>query len=116
MLLPIKRKPLAIGTETGSNALVAPRAERVVTQEQDALNPKAVVDEDKILIVNLGQYRPMRPDDVRLLGRMLVNDLLAHVFNRREGKRSPVHLIIDELEHGEETITRRRPARRDDNA
>jgi hypothetical protein len=32
-----------------------------------------------------------------MMGRLLVNDLLAHVFNQSEGKRTPVYFLCDEV-------------------
>ncbi len=38
------------------------------------------------------------PDDVRTLGRLILNNLLAHVFARQAAERSPVFLVIDEVQ------------------
>jgi len=50
---------------------------RIFLQRHRTLDLATIIDEHKLLIVNLEQYRPLRPDDVRLLGRFIVNDLLA---------------------------------------
>lgn len=71
---------------------------RSLAQRTRSLNLGNVISEHKILIVNLEQYKPLRLDDVKLLGRMLVNDLLGNVFARPEGARSPVYLMLDEVE------------------
>ena len=50
----------------------------------------------KILLVNLEIKRPLALDDVRLLGRMIVNDIVSHVFARPADERGPVYFILDE--------------------
>lgn len=71
---------------------------RMVVQQNRGLSLDAVIGGNKILLVNLEQFRPLRTDDVKLLGRLLVNDVLAHVFARPENRRSPVYLILDEVQ------------------
>ncbi len=71
---------------------------RIVVQQNRGLHLDGILTGHKILLINLEQFRPLRTDDVRLLGRLIVNDLLAHVFARPEGKRGPVYLIMDEAQ------------------
>jgi hypothetical protein len=57
-----------------------------------------VLREHKILIINLEQYRPLRTDDVKLMGRFIINDILSHVFARPPRERTPVYLLMDEVQ------------------
>jgi len=71
---------------------------RMVVQQNRGLSLDAVIGGNKILLINLEQFRPLRTDDVKLLGRLLMNDVLAHVFARPENHRTPVYLILDEVQ------------------
>ena len=76
-----------------------PVIRRIFTQQARSLDLAEVIRERSILIVNLEQHRPLRTDDVRLVGRLLINDLVGHVFARPEVDRSrPVFLILDEMQ------------------
>jgi type IV secretory system conjugative DNA transfer VirD4/TraG family protein len=75
-----------------------PVVSRVLTQ-QKCLNTRALIDEHKILLVNLEIKRPLCIDDVRLLGRFIVNDVLNTVFGRDPSPNEPVYLILDEAQH-----------------
>lgn len=70
---------------------------RIITQQAHSLDLGEVIERKQILLVNLEQYKPLRPDDVKLLGRLLINDIVAHVFSRT-GERTPVFLMIDECQ------------------
>lgn len=52
-----------------------------------------VIAQHKIFIINLEIRRPLGLDDVRLLGRMLVNDLASHIFAQ---PGEDVYFILDE--------------------
>jgi hypothetical protein len=78
------------------NFVSDPTIRRIVTQQTHALDVGAVIRERRILIANFELYRPLRPNEVKLLGRMLVNDVIAHTFGRNE--RSPIFLVVDEVE------------------
>jgi hypothetical protein len=71
---------------------------RRVLTHQPALNLGDVIQNGRVLLVNLELNRPLRIDDVKLLGRFIVNDLLNHVFERPEEERRPVFLILDEAQ------------------
>jgi hypothetical protein len=71
---------------------------RIITERSYHLDLGHVIGQHQILIVNLEQYRPLNVDDVRLFGRMLINTILAYVFERPKDKRTPVFLIIDEVQ------------------
>jgi hypothetical protein len=93
-----RQEELAASTLARLEAFVFdPIIRRSLVQQTRSLDLAQVLTDHKILLVNLEQYRPLRPDDVRLLGRLLINDILAHVFERPTGQRSPVYLLIDEL-------------------
>jgi len=77
-------------------ALTDPLLRRILT-EPGGLDLGEVIRGHRILIVDIRQYQPFRPTDVKFLGRLLLNDLLAHVFER-PGKVDPVYLLIDEVE------------------
>jgi hypothetical protein len=62
----------------------------------NSLDIGSVVSGHKILLVNLEIKRPLAVDDVRLLGRMLVNDIVNHVFAWPVEERGPVFFILDE--------------------
>ncbi len=55
-----------------------------------------IIRDHRILLVNLEIKRPLAQDDVRLLGRMLVNDIVSRVFARQAPEDGPVYLLIDE--------------------
>jgi len=71
------------------------RVRRILTQQARSLDLGSVIAEREILLVDLQQFKPLRQDDVRLLGRLLINDVVSQVFSRR-GPRTPVFLLIDE--------------------
>ena len=76
-----------------------PTIRRVITQQSHSLDLAEVLDERKIMIVNFEQQKPLGIDDVKLLSRFIINDLLAHVFNRPSGKRTHLFLLIDEAQN-----------------
>jgi hypothetical protein len=78
--------------------ILDPSIRRILTAQQRCLDLAQVLDHRRILIVNFEQYRPFRPDDCKLLSRLLINDLLGHVFERPPHKRTPVFLILDEAQ------------------
>jgi hypothetical protein len=77
-------------------ALTDPLLRRILT-EPGGLDLGEIIREHRILIVDIRQYQPFRPTDVKFLGRLLLNDLLAHVFERPVNA-DPVYLLIDEVE------------------
>jgi hypothetical protein len=86
------------GPWRGEAFVYNPTIRRILTQQHHSLDIGQVLADDQILLVNLEEYRPLRSDDVRILGRLITNDTLAHVFERPETERSPVYLIIDEVQ------------------
>jgi hypothetical protein len=67
------------------NFVSDPTIRRIVTQQTHALDVGAVIRDRRILVANFELYRPLRPNEVKLLGRMLVNDVIAHGFGREMG-------------------------------
>ncbi len=98
-LTPRRQEELGASTLARLEAFVYdPTIRHILTQQKRSLDLAQVLTHHQILLVNLEQYRPLRPDDVRLLGRLLVNDVLAHVFERPPTERGPVYLILDEVQ------------------
>jgi uncharacterized protein DUF87 len=74
-----------------------PAISRILIQSQ-CLNLSDIIAGHKILLVNLEIGRPLRMDDVKLLGRFLVNDLINHVFSKPTPSE-PIYLILDEVQN-----------------
>src|SRR6266436_5931712 len=75
-----------------------PVISRIMTQPR-CLNLANLIAEHKILLVNLEIGRPLRMDDIKLMGRFLVNDIVNHVFSRPPSPGEPVYLILDEVQN-----------------
>jgi type IV secretory system conjugative DNA transfer VirD4/TraG family protein len=75
-----------------------PVISRIMTQPR-CLNLADLIAEHKILLVNLEIGRPLRMDDIKLMGRFLVNDIVNHVFSRPPSPGEPVYLILDEVQN-----------------
>lgn len=75
-----------------------PAISRILTQER-GLDLGELIAEHKILLVNLEIRRPLLLDDVKLLGRFIVNDVVNHVFSRPPSPDEPVYLILDEVQN-----------------
>lgn len=94
-----RQEELAASTLARLEPFVAdPQIARVVGQQERSLDLATVLKQHKVLLANLEHYRPLLPDDSRLLGRMLINDVIAHTFERSEAEQDPVFLIIDEVQ------------------
>jgi hypothetical protein len=76
-----------------------PTLRRIFSQRKRALDFQQVIRDNKIVLVNLEKYKPLRPDRVKDLGTLLVNDILAAVYARPVEERRPVYLFIDEFEN-----------------
>lgn len=74
-----------------------PTIRRMITAPR-SLDLGEVIEQRQILLVNLELYRPLRKDDVKLLGRLIVNDAMTRVFARDARTRSPVFLLLDEVQ------------------
>jgi len=92
-----RQDELAASTLARLEAFVCdPVIRRIFTQPR-SLDLGDVITNHKIFLLNLEIGRPLRSDDVALLGRFIVNDLLGHVFGRPKPD-SPVYLFLDEVE------------------
>jgi hypothetical protein len=76
---------------------------RKVICSKQSVDLEAILTERKILLVNFAKYQPLLPDALKLLGRMFLNDLLAHVYKGHgEGtfnENRPVYTICDEVQN-----------------
>jgi hypothetical protein len=93
-----RQEELAASSLARLEAFVGDETIRRVITHTPALDLSEVIRAGRVLIVNLEIGRPLRIDDVRMLGRFFVNDILNHVFERPEGERGPVFLICDEAQ------------------
>lgn len=78
-----------------------PIIRNIVGQPQSSVNLRQVMDEGKILLVNLSKG-DIGQDNSSLLGAVLVNQLLIAALSRREipeGQRRPFHLYVDEYQN-----------------
>jgi hypothetical protein len=96
-LLDARKEQLAASTVARLEGFVADPLIRGMLTQQQSLDLGEVIDRHKILIVNLEIGKPLALDDIRLMGRMLVNDIVTRVAGRT-GRRSPVYLLIDECQ------------------
>jgi hypothetical protein len=72
------------------------RLRTIFTQQGRGLDLGKVIANRQVLVVDLRLNDPLRLDQVRLVGRLLIADLVAQIFARPEGSRHPVNLVIDE--------------------
>lgn len=77
--------------------IMDPVTRSILTQSGETFNVGAANQEKQIVIANLEHYKPLRADDVRLLGRLFINDVLGHTFAVPKERRRRVFLIVDEV-------------------
>ncbi len=80
--------------------LADPHIRRIVSQPHNAFSLRKIMDERKILLVNLSKG-DLGEDNSALLGSVLVNLLLIAALTRRDiapADRVPFHLIVDEYQ------------------
>lgn len=80
--------------------LANPLIRNIVSQPHNALDMRQIMDERKILLVNLSKG-DLGEDNSFLLGAVLVNLVLIAALQRREipqKQRHPFHLIVDEFQ------------------
>ena len=53
---------------------------RQVICSPQSIDTETLLAERKILLINAAKYQPLLPDPLKLLLRMLINDVLAHVY------------------------------------
>lgn len=83
-----------------SRFLTDRRMRRIVAQPTSAFKIRRVIDEGKILLVNLSKG-DLGEDNSALLGSVLVNLILIAALERRDtpkAQRRPFHLIVDEYQ------------------
>jgi hypothetical protein len=76
---------------------------RTVICSPQSLDLEHLLAERKIILVNFAKYQPLLPDTLKLLGRMLFNDLLAHIYKGHgEGtfdEHRPCYVLCDEVQN-----------------
>jgi hypothetical protein len=76
---------------------------RTVICSPESLDLEHLLTERKIILVNFAKYQPLLPDTLKLLGRMLFNDLLAHIYKGHgEGtfdENRPCYVICHEVQN-----------------
>lgn len=75
--------------------LSSPRMRRIFGQSRNTIDFRRLMDEGAILLVNLSWGSSVSPQNARMLGTLLINDLFNAARNRPEGAR-PYYLYIDE--------------------
>jgi hypothetical protein len=78
-----------------------PVIRNIVGQPKSAFKLRDIMDEGKVLLVNLSKG-DVGADNARLLGAVLVNQLLVAALSRRsipQEKRKPFHLYVDEYQN-----------------
>jgi hypothetical protein len=78
-----------------------PLIRNIVAQPKNAFSLRQIMDEGKILLVNLSKG-DLGEDNCFLLGAVLVNLILIAALQRREkppDERRPFHLIVDEFQN-----------------
>ena len=89
-------------TESSFNKLkpfVEPPLRPILGQCDNTLNFRSLLDDRKILLVNLAKQTTIGDDDRHLLGTLLVNEILAAAFSRPRDQRPPFFLFVDEFQH-----------------
>jgi hypothetical protein len=76
--------------------LGSPRMRRIFGQGTQTVDFRTIMDEGYILLVNLSWGKSISPQNARMLGTLLVNDLFSAARNRQEGS-NPFYLYIDEF-------------------
>jgi hypothetical protein len=71
----------------------------IIGQYTNTVDFPAILDDNKILLVNLARQGVMTDENRHMLGTMIVNELLTAAFARPEGERPPFYAFIDEFQH-----------------
>ena len=71
----------------------------IVGQYTNTIDFGEVLQDRKILLVNLAKQNTISEDNQHLLGTLLVNELITAAFARRAGERTPFYLFLDEFQH-----------------
>lgn len=81
--------------------LVNPVIRNIIAQAESALNFRAIMDEGKVLLINLSKG-DIGADNSSFLGSVIVNQLLLAALTRRElppNQRRPFYLYVDEYQN-----------------
>ena len=81
--------------------IVDPLIQNIVCQPENSIDLREVMDEGKILLVNLSKGE-IGEENASLLGAVLVNLILIAAMSRREmpkEERAPYHLVVDEFQN-----------------
>ena len=76
--------------------LSAPVIRNIVGQRQGTIDFRRAMEEGEIVLVNLAPSSNLSPDNARLLGTLIVNDLLVTALGRDPKEPRPFYLYIDE--------------------
>jgi hypothetical protein len=71
---------------------------RVLCQRANTLDFNSLLNQEKILLVNLNRQNVISEDDQKLLGALLINELMITAFAKSKAERKPFFLICDEFE------------------
>src|SRR5205085_1542511 len=71
----------------------------IIGQTTRTIDFPSVLDQHKILLVNLAGQGAISGDEQQLLGTLFVNELLTAAFARPKTRRAPFYLAIDEFQH-----------------
>jgi hypothetical protein len=93
-----RQEQLAASSVARLLSFVADPVIRRMLTHTPAVDLAQVLANGQVLFVNLEINRPLRIDDVKLVGRFIVNDVINHVFERPPEKQTPVFLMMDEAE------------------
>ena len=94
-----RQEELAASTLARLEAFTADETIRRVLTHSPSVDLARVIQDHQVLLVNLEFGRPLMEDDVRLLGRFIVNDVLNHAFQRSTSDTTPIFLICDEVQN-----------------
>ncbi len=84
-----RQEELAASTLARLEAFVSDPVVASMLTAQRSIDIGGIISDHKILLANLEIKRPLSQDDVRLLGRMVLNDIVGHVFARPVEDRGP---------------------------
>jgi hypothetical protein len=93
----------AASTVSRLEMFVCDETVRTVICSSESLDLEELLAERRIILVNFAKYQPLLPDALKLLGRMFLNDLLAHIYKGHgEGifdEHQPCYFIADEVQN-----------------
>ncbi|MBN4046441.1 type IV secretion system DNA-binding domain-containing protein [bacterium AH-315-P15] len=99
---PRQRIEVCMPIQTRVGAFLAdPRLRKILTNPQEPLSLRRIMDEGQILLVNLSKGR-LGEDTAALLGALLITRLGLAAFSRAnvsESERRPFYVYVDEFQH-----------------